>query len=197
MRKKPICFLDIETTGLDSVRHEIIEVSVIKEHPTGALEYYSAKIRPTRIEDADETALKINRFHSRDWSDAFDGLYVAEELSKFLHGCSVCAHNVRFDMEFLEEFFHQYSMPCRVDSRFLDTIMLAHEHLLVCGLTSLSLDSIRSFLGWSLARNHTADKDAADVRRLYHTLSRANFMRRFWWRMKNRIRQKLRNLTKK
>lgn len=195
--KLPICFIDIETTGLNPVLHEILEVAAVKEHPDGRLEFYIAKIRPINIKAADETALKINRFYSRDWSDAFKPDYVADELSKFLHGCSVCAHNVQFDMDFISEFFAQYETPCKVDRRYLDTMTLVHEHLLPCGLKSMGLDSIRSFLGWSLVDNHTAFKDAADVRRLYHLLCRASFLSRFWWTIKSKILKKYRKLTEK
>lgn len=192
-----MCFIDLETTGLNPVLHEIIEVAIIKEHPDGNLEEYVAKIRPLYIERADETALKINRFRERDWSDASDAVSVARDLARFLDGCSVCAHNVHFDMDFLTELFHRYDMQCYIDRRYIDTMTLVHEHLLICGLSSMSLDSVRSFLGWSLADNHTAQKDATDVRRLYHLLIRSNFWSRWWWKIRHKIFSKVQFLTQK
>ena len=44
---------------------------------------------------------------------------------------------------------------------------LAYEHLVPFGLTILSLDDIRRFLGWDLEGAHTAMKDVEDAQRLY------------------------------
>ena len=196
-KKRPLCFIDIETTGLNPVLHEIIEIAVIKENVDGSVVEYIAKIRPIAIERADETALKINRFRERDWSNAFDAAFVADELARFLDGCSVCAHNVYFDMDFISEFLSRYDMQCYIDRRYIDTMTLVHEHLLPAGLSSMSLDSIRSFLGWSLIGNHTAAVDCRDVRRLYHLLCRASFFSRLAWSLRAKFLSFIQKLTRK
>tara|TARA_R100001440_G_scaffold32428_1_gene51069 strand:- start:1980 stop:2573 length:594 start_codon:yes stop_codon:yes gene_type:complete len=197
MKKRPMCFIDVETTGLNPVLHEIIEIAIIKEHPNRQTEHFYAKIKPLAIERADETALKINRFRERGWTDAREPKVVAAELSKFLDGCSVCAHNVNFDMDFISEFLCRYDMQCYIDRRYIDTMTLVHEHLLICGLSSMSLDAVRRFFGWSLVESHTAEKDVMDVYRLYHILLRATFWSRWHWKIKNKIFQFVRKLTQK
>ena len=52
-----LVFVDVETTGLDETRHEIIEIAVIRGSQT-----YHRKVQPQHIETASPRALEINGF---------------------------------------------------------------------------------------------------------------------------------------
>jgi hypothetical protein len=64
-----IAFLDTETTGLDALRHEMWELAFIlreDEHdPRDSDQEYIYQFWPTRLDAADPTALKVNRFFDR------------------------------------------------------------------------------------------------------------------------------------
>lgn len=176
-------FLDVETTGLNPDVHEIIEVAIIFDDR----ENYHRFIRPKRIDLADPVALRINRFDQRakEWNDSITHEQLAFDLACLLNNRIIIGHNPFFDMSFIEELLAQHGERLQSRSVIIDTITLAHEHLAPCGIKRLSLDSIRSFLGWSTEQSHTALKDAQDVQRLYMMLSRATFFDRLNWRLRS------------
>ena len=177
-----LVFIDIETTGLISGYHEIIEVAVIGDGFT-----YHKKVKPLRLELADSRALAINGYTSREWRTAEEPNVIAEQLATILKGCTIVGHNPNFDMEFIEELLEKYGAKTHYDYRFIDTITLAYEHLSPCGLESFSLDSCRRFFGWDTAFSHTALQDAQDCKRLFYTLLRANRIKRWSWLLRPKI----------
>ena len=64
--KKPLCFIDIETTGLNSAIHEIIEIAIIKICPREGTSTYTTKIQPENIQHASPEALEINGYSQKD-----------------------------------------------------------------------------------------------------------------------------------
>ncbi|MFK7783416.1 exonuclease domain-containing protein [Psychroserpens sp.] len=44
---KPICFFDLETTGINITNDRIVEISVLKVHPNGKEETYTQRVNPT------------------------------------------------------------------------------------------------------------------------------------------------------
>lgn len=180
---KKIVYLDTETTGLNPNKGaEIIEVCCIKDN-----ESLHIKIEPLTLEFADPIALQINGYNAKDWQNSMHPKQAAKLVADFLNGCIICAHNPHFDMLHLFYLFDTYNVQCSVDYRYIDTVVLAREHLESCGLRSLKMDSIRAFLGWSIDKHHTAYNDAKDVQRLHKLLNRATVLQRFWWSLRYRL----------
>lgn len=110
MKKHRIAFVDLETTGLDPLKHEIIEIGIVLADQHGdlfgeqTLEFISEheiRLTPEHIETADPVALKVSRYHERDWSHAVaqkDGIATAVKL---IEGCVFVGQNVAFDWSFL------------------------------------------------------------------------------------------------
>ena len=168
-----IHFIDTETTGLDAVRHEIIEIAIITEYGDGEIRRWHTKIKPVSIETADPIALEVNGYSEEDWEFAptFKDVYLTIQ-DKLREGVIV-GHNVSFDMEFIREAMKCVGADHKDVSRIkIDTITLAHEHLTPMGLRSLSMDSIRGFLNWNKQGSHSALKDTEDCRKLYWCLLR-------------------------
>ena len=188
--KYPIAVIDVETTGLDKDRHEIISFSAIKYNAVMRKEtVMSIKIRPLRIGMIDPNAVKINGYNEREWAGAPTGKEVHRRIKTFLNGCIVVGHNVQFDLKFLSAFFNQLGASPPLIYRSIDTVTLAHEHLVPCGLESLSLDSIREFMGYAASPIHTARQDARDCYRVYRTLSCASSTQRLYWTLRHRIKE--------
>tara|TARA_Y100000592_G_scaffold101179_1_gene186436 strand:+ start:4146 stop:4745 length:600 start_codon:yes stop_codon:yes gene_type:complete len=186
---KPLCFVDVETTGLDVDRHEIISFCGIKHDPnTQKRTELSLKIRVQRPHLIDPEAVKVNGYNPQDWATAIAPSEAKERIFNFLNGCLLVGHNVAFDWKFLFSFFNQLGQHPPIVYRKIDTVTLAHEHLVPCGLKSLSLDSIRSFLGIPVHPFHSARQDALDCERVYRKLIRATALNRLWWRLNNRTR---------
>ena len=186
LRDQTLIFIDVETSGLTPTVHEVLQIAVIRDDPTtGMVTRYETKIKPTRIGWAEPKALEVNGYTPEAWADSPSAKDVLTELKPWLEDGILVGHNVAFDRAFLEELFARHKDSIKLPHRTLDTYGLAYEHLAPCGLESLALDVIRKFLRWPLVGGHEAMRDAEDCRKLYHTLSRASWMKRAWWAFRN------------
>ncbi len=181
MKKEQLAFVDIETTGLEPHKHEIIEIAVITVDKT-----YHVKISPKFIEFADPRALEINGYTPEEWIDSIPSNLVASELADLLSNKIIVGHNPKFDMSFIRELWDVNGCAPYVSSRYIDTVQLAREHLPQC--PQYKLDVIRRYLGWSLVGAHSALVDVEDTKRLFHLLWRAGVLRRWWIRLGFRVR---------
>ena len=94
--------LDLETTGRDPQKHEILEIGCIN---TSNGETFEVKVRPLHIKDAEPEALVVNGYNEKDWEDSFLLPHALMLLSEFV-GKDVprmMAYNVSFDRAFLEK----------------------------------------------------------------------------------------------
>ncbi len=173
LKDRTVAFIDTETTGLDPRVQEVIEVAIILEKPNGTLEEWCTKVRPTRLEAADAYALKVNGYnaHPELWASAPTFPEIVGELTRRLDDTVLVGHNVGFDLDFLQEGLIRAGSKVKLPYHKVDTVTLAYVNLVPKGLTSLSLDSIRTFLGWSKDGAHTALVDARDCRRLFREVT--------------------------
>lgn len=176
--KKPLAFIDVETTGLTPGFHEIIEICIVTPKYS-----YHKKIKPIQIGRIDEKAISINGYKPSEWIHAIDAKIAASEIADLLKGHIIVGHNPRFDIEFITELCWQHNIPLHLDPRSVDTTTIAFIYLVRLGLNSLSLDSIRRFLGWKVHNYHDAYNDVMDTKRLFHELISP------WGRFKIRCRR--------
>jgi DNA polymerase III epsilon subunit-like protein len=126
MRKHDLAFIDIETTGLNVLEHEILEIGcVITDYKLKIKEEFEIKIKPEKIEQADKTALKINRYNEKDWNDAFSLKEALKIFSKNVKDCIMVGQNVAFDSGFLEYNFEKNNLKNSLHYHRLDTISIA------------------------------------------------------------------------
>lgn len=179
---KPVLFVDVETTGLSDLAHEVIEVAIVTDSAgplqspylcvDGDIAYFTSCIKPARIEQAEPRALQVNGYTAEAWADAPSFGEVLPILRTLFEGALLCGHNVGFDIRFLQQAFLREGDSFRFSRQHLDTMTLAYEHLVPQGLASLSMDAIRKFLGWPIDGGHRALQDAMDARRLFTLLAR-------------------------
>ena len=179
--KQKLAFVDIETTGLNSAMHEIIEIAIIREQD-GKVLRWSTKIKPMHLRVADPRALEINGYNEEEWADAPVAADVAAEIGSWIEDCHLVGHNVHFDSDFIEQLLYQNSVPYRARRRQIDTITLAHEHLYFW--PAHSLQNLRTFFGMCTSGAHRAMKDCEDMRTIYHRLRRACGLHRAVWRLR-------------
>lgn len=156
-----LCFVDIETTGLDPARHEVIEVAAIRVdgRTLECLRSAGVRVLPARIGDADPEALKINGYHEP-WRGTFldDAL---ERMAPLLDGAIWAGHNAaRFDAQFLERAYSSAKIPMRRSKYILDTSALLWPLLFRGEIDSLSLDAGCKHFGIKNDRPHSALFDA-------------------------------------
>lgn len=184
--KRKLCFIDVETTGLHAHLHTICEIAVIRDD--GASFCTKIKLTNEQLAAADPRALEVNHYDPAEYLHAMSALKAAGEVAKILQGCKIVGHNVHFDVAFVREWFEENDIECTFSPRLIDTQVIAHEQLHF--LSSLSLDAIRSFFGWSMEGAHTAMTDTKDCMRLYYKILRATILHRFLWRLQHWLRKK-------
>jgi DNA polymerase III alpha subunit (gram-positive type) len=172
-----IYFVDTETTGLNPNIHTVLEVCVVKHVDRKEVDRLSFKIIPSSkdLAAADPQALKINFFDPEVWHrEGISQSLACRKISEFVIGSkrsAIVAHNVRFDIAMLKGLFARNNVEHRLPYRCIDTHSVAYAAFEPLGLRSFSLDSIRNFLGWDDTGAHTAEKDVADLIRLWNILS--------------------------
>lgn len=183
--RRPIAYIDTETSGLNPTVHEVIDVAVVFDRdvaqrlalphltfPEGAdYAFYASRIKPERLEVAEPKALEVNGYTPEAWADAADAASVVKVLQVILKDVVSCGHNVGFDTDFIQNMIRRTGSSFRMDYHKVDTVTLAYEHLIPAGLEKLSLDTIRDFLGWPKDGGHRALQDALDARRLAKLLT--------------------------
>ncbi|MBI3221263.1 MAG: 3'-5' exonuclease [Bacteroidetes bacterium] len=102
--KIPLCFFDLETTGINISQDRIIEIAVIKLMPNGETIRKTNLINPTIPISAESTA--IHGITNEDVKDKPVFKEVAKEYVKFLEGADLAGFNIlKFDMPMLVEEF--------------------------------------------------------------------------------------------
>ncbi|PIR47152.1 MAG: hypothetical protein COV07_00570 [Candidatus Vogelbacteria bacterium CG10_big_fil_rev_8_21_14_0_10_45_14] len=178
MRDSNLAFIDLETTGLDPTRHEIIEIGLVlvKQKRTKkrgyellALKEWDVKVKPMRIQDADKIALKINGYREEDWKSAINLKRALEKLSKLTKGAIIVAQNIAFDWAFLEKAYREYGVPMGMHSkRKLDTVSIwfAKYHNDPVP-EKFSLYHMAKYTGVKNIKAHTALSDARATFEIY------------------------------
>lgn len=191
LREQPLAFLDIETTGLDSTHHEIIEVSIrsVEGHRHHAS--WTSRVAPKHIERASPKALEINGYNQADWEGAPTIKEVVPLIRERLRGHVLCGHNIKFDVGFIRQAYNEHSDRGMGFHHTIDTVTLAYVHLVPLGLDSLSLHNVCAFLGISNEGEHTAAADVDRCYKVYQKLRNVSNWDRLKWRLNNAIRRRL------
>ncbi|KKR43245.1 MAG: Exonuclease RNase T and DNA polymerase III [Parcubacteria group bacterium GW2011_GWF1_40_6] len=130
MRKHNFAFIDIETTGLNLEKNEVIEIGCVLATPLlEVIEEFELKIKPEHIENADPVALKVNHYNEKDWENSY-GLEEAMKIfSEKVKDCIMVGHNVAFDAGFLEYAFNKMKIMNTMHYHKLDTVSIAWAKL--------------------------------------------------------------------
>ena len=169
-----LVFVDTETTGLDPIRHEIIEIGiiVIKPDTFEDLEVYGTKIAPAHVETADEKALLINNYSYDAWLNAPTMVDVLPTIEKFFTIDNVVGgHNVGFDIAFLQAAFDSHENVSSLNyAGIIDTQELSKN--LKVATASYRLGALCQKLGISHENAHTATADIRANVELFKLLQR-------------------------
>ncbi len=160
---KAIAFVDLETTGLEPSRHEILEVGVVRVDACSleVLAECETLVAPERLDDAQLEALAICGFSKAAWTNAAPLREALLAVAPLLEGALVAGHNVGFDWAFLEAGFRRAGLALpRVDYHRLDTASLGWPLFASGEVSSLSLDGLAGLFGLERPRPHRALADA-------------------------------------
>lgn len=144
-----IALVDIETTGLDSTLHEIIEIGcIIFDHATfqvyGQMNF---KVRPEHLQDAHPKALEINGYNKKEWKDAISLSEALMFFAKATEGCTFMAHNAMFDWSFIDFNLQKQKIPHSINKHKIDTVSIAWAKIPHDKVSSWSLKTLCSYFG--------------------------------------------------
>ena len=125
--KRPIVFFDLETTGVDTAKDRIVEISMVKVMPDGEEIVRTRRINPQM--HIPEQATAIHGITDDDVKGEPTFAQIAKSLAQFIEGCDFGGFNSnRFDLPMLVEEFLRAGVD--VDfrrRRFVDVQNIFHK----------------------------------------------------------------------
>jgi DNA polymerase-3 subunit epsilon/ATP-dependent DNA helicase DinG len=154
--------LDIETTGLNPDRDEILEIGAVRFKGDHVYETYNAFVRPNQ--PIPYKIQQLTGITPADVAGAPPLGAVLPELRRFVGDNPIIGHNISFDLSFLHR-HGLFEQNVNIDTFELASILLPHA-------SRYSLTSLLSHLGVSLTggQAHRALDDAQATRRLFAAL---------------------------
>ncbi len=125
--KRPLVFFDLETTGVDTAKDRIVEISMVKVMPDGEEIVRTRLINPQMHIPEDATA--VHGITDEDVKDQPTFAQIAKSLYKFIEGCDFGGFNSnRFDLPMLVEEFLRAGVDVDFKSRkFIDVQNIFHK----------------------------------------------------------------------
>jgi len=125
--KRPIIFFDLETTGVDTAKDRIVEISMIKIMPDGEEIVKTRRLNPEMPIPAEATA--VHGITDEDVKDEPTFTQIAKSLAQFIQGCDFGGFNSnRFDLPVLVEEFLRAGVDVDLKRRrFIDVQNIFHK----------------------------------------------------------------------
>lgn len=166
LRGKRVVVFDLETTGLDPACYAITEIGAVAIESGVIKESFLTFVNPEMPISLEIT--KITGIEDYMVKDAPKITDVIGDFHKFCFGSTMVAHNLDFDIKFIERFASEngYVFNCET----ADTLALSRK--LVKGLRNYKLDTVAAALGVSLDGHHRALNDAMCTAKIYIELMR-------------------------
>lgn len=144
---------DIETTGLDAVEDEIIEIAGTRVLNGKILEEFSTFVKPTSPIPARIT--ELTGIHNDMVADAPDCHTALEAFARFVGQSVLVAHNARFDVSFIRNHGEKYGL--NFHNGVIDSLALAR--MVLPELSRHSLAALTKHFDVPLEGHHRAIND--------------------------------------
>lgn len=125
--RRPIAFIDLETTGINVSADRIVELSVLKINPNGSEEWMISRINPEMPIPPKSTA--IHGITDADVADAPKFREIAKNLAAFLEGTDLAGFNaIKFDIPVLAEEFLRVNIDFNfLKRKYVDVQVIFHR----------------------------------------------------------------------
>jgi DNA polymerase-3 subunit epsilon len=125
--KRPIAFIDLETTGVNVTTDRIVELSVLKISPNGKEEWMTVRVNPEMPIPPKTTA--IHGISDEDVAGSPTFREVGKSLASFLEGCDLAGFNaIKFDIPVLAEEFLRVNIDFNFRKRrYIDVQVIFHK----------------------------------------------------------------------
>jgi DNA polymerase-3 subunit epsilon len=125
--KRPLAFIDLETTGINVAADRIVELSVLKITPEGKKDWFVSRINPEM--KINPKAIEIHGITDDDVASSPTFRQVAKNLTAFLEGCDLAGFNaMKFDIPVLAEEFLRVNIDFNFKKRkYIDVQVIYHK----------------------------------------------------------------------
>lgn len=125
--KRPLAFIDLETTGINVSTDRIVELSILKINPNGKEEWMSTRVNPQMPIPPKTTA--IHGIKDEDVANSPTFKEVAKNLAAFIEGCDLAGYNaIKFDIPVLAEEFLRVNIDFNFRKRrYIDVQVIFHK----------------------------------------------------------------------
>ena len=168
VKNAPISFIDLEMTGLEAMKHEIVEIGLVKVSPAdlSIIETWDSKVKPEHLETNDPEALKISGYNEELWKSAISLKEMMEILALKVQKTVLAGFNISCDYAFLDAAVTKTGIPLDFHRRVLDVNPYASAKL-GYDFGSKGLGTLSKDYGINLESHHTALADAIATFELY------------------------------
>jgi len=125
--KRPLVFIDLETTGINVASDRIVEISSLKISPNGNEQWMTTLVNPGIPIPPKVTA--IHGISDSDVAEAPTFKEIAKNLTSFLEGCDLAGFNaMKFDIPVLAEEFLRANVDFNFTKRkYIDVQVIFHK----------------------------------------------------------------------
>jgi DNA polymerase III epsilon subunit family exonuclease len=149
-----VVVFDLETTGLEATKCEIIEIGAVKISKGKIVETFETLIKPSCHIPEDST--EIHGITDEMVANCPSVKQVLPDFYKFCYGSTIMAYNIDFDYKFISIWGKKQGLI--FDNKQMDVLLLAR--LYVPGLKNFKLSTVCKKLDVSLENAHRAVHDA-------------------------------------
>ena len=151
----PICFLDLETTGINVSLDRIVEIAIIKIMPDGTKQIKRKLVNPEM--PIPKAASDVHGISDEMVKDAPSFKQIANEIKQFIEGADLAGYNSnRFDIPMLNEEFLRAGIAIDMLSRKLLDVQKVFHMMEQRTLTA----AYKFYCNKQLEDAHTAEADA-------------------------------------
>lgn len=144
-----IAITDLETTGFDPLKHEIIEIGLVlvKQPSLEIIDTLDIKVTPENLDLASPQALEVNGYNQKEWAQAYDlkkamGIYLPKVKNAIF-----CAYNVTFDLPFIKQACIKTKSDFTLDYHCIDIPSLAWSKFRNSELEGFNLNKLAKHMG--------------------------------------------------
>lgn len=168
---KKFVALDLETTGLSTREHHIIEIGLVEYDDKGReIGRWSQLVKPPvgadgKLTTGEPNVVAVHQIQVKDIKNAPSFAEIMPELKERLNGATIIGHNLGFDTKHLRVNLKNHAPEDNPDAGRApwvgeaDTLFHASRHME--GLENNKLVTVSSSLGIPYTNGHRAEHDAA------------------------------------
>jgi len=125
--RRPLAFIDLETTGINVSADRIVEISVLKISPNGKEEWMTTRVNPEMAIPPKSTA--IHGISDKDVAESPTFREIAKNLAAFLEGTDLAGFNaIKFDIPVLAEEFLRVNIDFSfLKRKYVDAQVIFHK----------------------------------------------------------------------